>query len=258
MTVYADIFFIINFIIDYIILTLSCGKCRSFTLNRAAAAALGGLYACLSLYDLPKLTFIPLSRGFVLFLMCGISMFPVTPGNVLSAFVKAFCLSMLLSGTILSVMSLLSISYGSPLPDILLAGAVFAAYICYKSLEKSLTHTTKSSHMTIVYNGKTVTLDGKCDTGNFLKSSDGLPVIVADLDSIKCLFPKITSPQQLSEFAAPCDFRIIPYKTIADNGILYGFVPDSLIDAGNKKLNAVIAIAPIKLEAPLLFSPELL
>lgn len=258
MTVYIDIFFAVNFIIDYIILTLSCRKCRSFTANRLIASLFGAAYACMGLWDVPGFFFSFGAKITVLFMMCALSLFPCSIKIIAKACVKCFALSLLFSGSALTLMTAAGISYCSPLPDFLLAAAIAAGGTCFKYLEKNFMRKSDGFCLSIFYNGKKITLGGKCDTGNSLKSFGGLPVVVADFSSIKRLFPKITSPTQLFEFVEPADFRVIPYSTISDSGILYGFIPNRLTDEKNNKLNAVIAIAPIKLEAPLLYSPELL
>lgn len=258
MTVYIDIFFIINFITDYIILVLSCGKCRAYTANRLFASLFGSAYACLSLSDIPRVFFSFPARLAVLFIMCVLSLFPGTIKSIFYTFVKAFGLSMLFSGSVLTVMMMFGKPFTAPLPDLLLAAAVFTACLCFKLARSSLMRNTNNSFLSISYGNKQITLCGRCDTGNLLKSFGGLPVIVADFGTVKKLFPKISSPAQLSEFVNPKDFRVIPYKTISDDGILYGFVPDKLTDEKKRSLKAVIAVAPAKLEAPLLYSPELM
>ena len=110
--------------------------------------------------------------------------------------------------------------------------------------------------ITVFYMDKKIKMNGIVDTCNSLCDPiSKKPVIVTDIEVLKKLFNESLFENNLCEFVKPEDFCIIPYKTISDNGILYGFKPEKVTIQNNAVNDVIIAVAPKKLENDALINP---
>lgn len=261
MTIYIDILFAINFGVDYIILSLICGKNNKSYIKRAISSVIGALYSCL--YFMCKISFLyslPI-KLFVLLLMCAICLCPFRIKRLIEGFFKAMLISVFFSGVIISVQFFSKGYIQSNLSDMYLSAGIGIGYFMFRFFISSIKKYAACSdcEVTIYYNNKKVTVHGICDSGNSLKDSiTGLPVIIVDFRAIKRLFPSINAPIELSEFLNAKDFKVIPYKTISASGMVYGFIPQKLINANGDNIDAIVAAAPMRLEVDMLYNPMLL
>ncbi len=115
-------------------------------------------------------------------------------------------------------------------------------------------------------NGKVISVDGISDTGNSLVDSfSGKPVIIcgkAELEKI-IEIPEFSliSNDYLSYSQLLRNFRIIPYSTIGESGIIPIFAPDEILIREDKsqrikQVDALIGISSKNIKA--VFNPEIL
>ena len=97
------------------------------------------------------------------------------------------------------------------------------------------------------------------DTGNALKDPvSDMPVLVIDEKVLKSLFSPSVTRNNLCEFVQPEDFRIIPYKTISNSGITYGFIPHGLLIEDKIIKDTIIAVSPSPINTDALINPQLI
>ena len=149
------------------------------------------------------------------------------------------------------------IFYASPLllnitdiPWILLIFASFFVTISAYTKIKDKLYSTKCK-IKIDYNKKSVTIYAMIDTGNALRDPvSDMPVLVIDEKILKALFSESVTRNNLCEFVEPEDFRIIPYKTISNSGITYGFIPQKLLIEDKVIKDTIIETYPNTIVAP--------
>ena len=261
MTIYIDLFFMINFITDLIIVTLMCGARKTNIFRKILSAFFGSLYACLYFTTLPEYFFSLAAKSAVLAGMCAICFVPCRIKELIRYYVKALFISVFFSGAVLSVKAAISDTTSKEISDLVLAAGFCMGYLMLKYTVKTIKkHRPENEYrITVYHNNKKIILTGICDSGNSLCDPlSGLPVIIVDFNAIKKLFSGISSPQELCEFSDPKDFKAIPYKTIGSTGIVYGFIPNKILNGYGDEIKAIIAAAPIRLSTDMLYNPMLL
>ncbi len=94
--------------------------------------------------------------------------------------------------------------------------------------------------VTITYNKKSITIDGLADTGNALTDIfSGKPVIVCSKHTLEPL-TNVPNVENITNTKLN-GFRLIPYSTIAQGGVIVSFIPDSvqIIDKTSKRSKMV-------------------
>lgn len=268
--VYIDIYFLINFSMDFLCLFL-CAKLLSvpFFFGRALiSAALGGLYAILALFleltPLPSLL-VDLS---VCALLCAVAFFRrgQARGTLISTPVF-LAVSMLLGGVMTSLFYLLN-RLELPLSDVEPDGlsawgfailAAISGLITYLS-ERFFRRRTAARRATITVSllGRTVTLVGLCDSGNLLRDPlSGKSCIVVDADACRVLLPPLlceaakrgkTPPPELSRDLL-ARIRLIPTHTATGEALLIALRADEIqvcTDKSPHEVDALIALSSLK------------
>ncbi len=254
MEIYLDVFFFINFVIDFLLLVL-CDFSFKRIFRKVLASSLGSLYACLFIFDIPKILFMPISKILVLGIMCCIAFYPCTSKVFFEKCSLFLVISMLFCGVVYAAPLLLNSSDISP--TLLVLFAFFITRLAYIKIKEKLY--SKKCNLKIQYNKKTITIHAIIDTGNTLKDPiSNMPVLVIDERVLKALFSPSVTQNNLCEFVNPEDFRIIPYKTISNSGIIYGFIPDKLFYENKEIKNTVVAVAPSPISSDALISPQLI
>lgn len=261
MIIYIDLFFLINLGVDFLILTLSCGTEKVAFTKRFFGAFLGAIYACLICFRVPDFLFSFTVKLCVLFLMCAICFFPCKLKRYFIKTLTAFSISAFFSGLIYTLESFFQKKSIMPKQELLIALGISAAYALVKCFFSSTKKDAAKRRTTVLisYNGHSVSLSGIYDSANMLKEPvSGYPVIVADFSILEKLFPGIKSVNELCELVNVQDFKAIPYKTVSEHGIMYGFVPERLVINNRKISKAIIAAAPQKLEESVLLNSILI
>ena len=262
MDIYIDIFFGINFVMDYIVLTISDLKKITKRKRILMAAFISAFISCVMIIYPYPFFFSPVFKIILLFLMTAFATFPQTLKNYLSYSICVFISSLfLLTGVFaIEIMSesFINLSFLYTPTEILLIFGITIGYLLFKFIKYSFNANKDKAfyNMQISYNGKSVKINAIKDTGNLLKSPvSSTPVIVCDRVVFEKLFAKNIEPENLREFVETKDFKIIPYKTISETGIIYGFRPHLLKIDEKTTDNIIIGFAPIKLESEALINP---
>lgn len=266
MTVYADILFLTNFFMDYIIIRLSaaCMRLKPGKMRILAAAALGALYAVGMLIPKLSVLYTVISRLLLscvltalIFAPCGISCFAeaaVTLFSVSCAVGGAAYFFMLFTGGGVIKNGIVCIkSYK----------LFFSALLAYFAIRRAVRLTAerglrRKCRAVLCFRGKKITLDGFCDTGNFLADPISkravLPVSNAALEKI---LGRGCRAEVLTEWLDPTDIRLIPCRTVSGEGVLYGFEAEGITVNGRTAHNIIIAASKNPISHEIILNPSL-
>ena len=271
-TVYADLFFMINFSMDFLCLFLT-SRILNIKLNLLrgiSAAIFGGLYAVIAL-------FIPLEgiMGLAVdvaacIILCGISFLKLSAAKKLPIYILVYtAISMALGGIMTALFNLFNKTHlfdgikgsdGDGISVWLFALlAVISAVITLLS-GRFFTHrmARKRVSVRLDYNGETVLLEAFCDNGNLLREPiGGRPCVVADISALRGIIPEEIAHAALSgdilntdRLSAPHKSRIllIPTSTASGSKMLLGLRMDGIYveDKGKMyRVDAVVALSDI-------------
>ena len=262
MDVYIDVLFLVNFISDFSILLLCDMNFSKRIAKKIISSLIGSLYACLFVFNLPQIIYSLPAKIVVLLLMCFVAFYPCKLQLYLEKCASFLLVSVLFSGVFYAG----SIIFNNPyflfgLSDIFwLLSLISASFICrysYIKIKNKLYFNNR--RMMIQYNNKRVFLNGIVDTGNVLKDPvSSMPVLMIDKQVLCKLFSPSTMPNNLCEFVNPEDFRVIPYKTISDQGIIYGFIPEKLFLEDKEIKDIIVAVAPSPISSDALINPQII
>lgn len=263
MTIYIDLFFLINFAVDYVILSISAQRRYFRKRRKIIISAAAGVYSCLY-------TVFPNSIFYgaffkILFFVAMISalLIPCKLKEFVNGLICGILSAALICGTTYSLLLLTGFNGAAffRMPTaILISGTVIALLIYRLFAEMSKKKLSVNGYtLVITYNKKSAHLCCEADTGNSLSEPvSDCPVIVADKKILNKLFGKNVIPGNLCEFVRAEDFKVIPYHTISSSGIMYGFVPDKVTLNSKKISKTIIAFAPEKLNTDALINPLLI
>ncbi len=262
--VYVDLFFIINFSMDFLCFFLEIQLLGSrMSLGRVIfSSILGGIYACVALF-LPMVGIWDIALDFaVCALMCVIAFKSIS--HILGNTVLYIAISAVLGG-FMTAMFLLLNRLELPLGDIegdgisayvlalLALVSAIASYLWGKVFRRrtSLKHTT----VYIELDGRSVTLRGLCDSGNLLcEPISGKPCIVADTKALEpCLPEDILKmsrsgglDSQISAGKSARRLRLIPTATATGDGVLIALRADKIYlgeGSGRREVDALVALS---------------
>ncbi len=278
MTVYADMLFIVNFIINLILLKL-CSllvKVSVSTLRLSLSSAVGAVYAVFMFF--PDISFFyifpfKLAISFAMIMI-------IVPKARLVRLIKITAVFYLVSFTFAGVLLML-IYLGSaspaltpavkngifyfdiPLGSLILASALSYAVIALSQAIFKRNKTIGIRSLKIILSGRECTVPALSDTGNLLKDPiSQAPVIIAEGKFIGSLFPEGIPSLEAGE-TSNVKLRLIPYSSLGNKGgMLAGFIPDEVRIDGRKASKVIIAISPDALskedEYNALFNPNIL
>ncbi len=271
-TVYADVLFLINFSMDFLVFYL-CAKLSRRRLNSircAIAATLGGSYGVATLF-LPQNGLAPLICDILsLALICAVAFYSKEIGfrDFIGRCALFAGVSAILGGIMSALYSVLNRSGLALLePDggddisvwifALIAALGGAAAVAGGKRMKRIA-AAKQSSIEIGFGNRTVRLRAMTDTGNLLTDPlSGRGVAICELDAVKELFPRelveywergdIGSTSELPEKYA-LKLRYVPAKGAvgAKSSMLTAIVPDIFKVVGDgKEVDADVLIAPV-------------
>ncbi len=240
MQVYADLVFLINFLVDFLLL-YGTNKLSGFpgrAGQAALGAALGGAYAFACL--LPGFFF--LANGFWRLVSLALVAWIAfgTGTSALRRGILFFLLSMALGG--------LAMGLGSGTVWTLVLAAAGLWLLCLVGFGRG-NAAARYLNIQITYRGRQVHLTALADTGNTLKDPvSGLPVLVADARAARQLLgleeEQLKDPMQTLAQGTVPGLRLIPYHAVGTpGGFLLGLRPDRLLCNG-KAADMVVAFAP--------------
>ena len=267
MVVYADILMLVNFIVDYFLISLT-GKFlqkRIKFYKLLLASAVGGLFSLYIFFPQFNLFFQILIHllmcailSFIAFGFCGLK-------NFLRSVVVLFCINFAYSGAMIAVWSVFkpygmvinnSVIYFDISPMFLIIFSVigyFGAIFIRKVIKKPFL-SNSYCFVTLTLNDRKIDLQGVVDTGNSLVDVFGLSqILITDIDTVK----KILG----TEINNPVRFRKIPCGTVTGERLLDGYrIDDAKIVFNNKNYNfknpvLAVSITPI-LDAKIIINPD--
>lgn len=250
--IYADIYFLINFSMDFICLFLTgiiLGK-RIRIPRIILGAAIGGVYSLLNLCLDFADPFRVIITVFAAFIMC-FSSFGGTGAykEIIFPTFLYISVSFFMGGALTYLYSALG-KYFAPssqdfsillIPASLICG--FLSYIISKKAKKRLS--AKKFEIEIV-TSKKHKFSAFCDSGNLLREPvGGFPVIIlskkASLNYITC---GIFTPEEALKYPEVSEkIRIIPAKSAFSGGILVGFIPKGGVNIENRNLSCCVAFS---------------
>ena len=269
-TVYADVLFLINFSMDFLVFYICAvlaGR-RVEPLRSALASAIGGVYGVISLFIEREGAKVWLFDVLSLVLICTVA-FASKDLNI-----RAFsgrCIlfasvSAVIGGIMTAISSALERSGLSSLEyedgddisvwlfALIAAAGGAAAFVGGKRMKRLAI--SKPADLIIEYEGKSVCVRAMTDTGNMLTDPlSGRAVAMCELDALSNLFSEEMfgywkNGELATKIAPGCISRIrfIPAKGVlsAKSSLIAAFVPDSVTVVTNKEKRAVdILIAPL-------------
>ena len=269
-TVYADLYFMINFSMDFLCLFLAA-KMLSMKLNvfrMLLAAALGGVYAVLALFLSVGRVWALVIDMAVCALLCAVAFAKRKQWRASVMFIPVYiAVSMVLGGFMTALFNLFN-RLDIPLPEgdgdgmsiwlfailavlgglsVLLGGRFFA--------RKS---SRKNADVTVTYKGKSVSVRALCDSGNLLRDPvSNCPCVVVDTAFLKGVLPDevldLSAKRNVLSLGGLCQeniarVRLIPAQTATGEGLLVAFRADSVdVDSGKGKRSADALIVASRL-----------
>lgn len=271
-TVYVDLFFMINFSMDFLCLFLTSKILnRRMSVWRALlAAALGGLYADLALlFPLGRLASVAADCA-VCALMCGIVFYRKKKIASLPLYILVFAaVSMALGGFMTAFFHLLNRSSllegaepssgdGISVWIFALLALISAAITLIGGRFFTRRTSQKNAEVQVFYDGRSTRLHAMTDNGNLLREPmSGRPCIVADVKAMSSILPreilraaKADDPSAM-ETVSPAhvkNLRLIPTHTAAGEGLLLGIRMERiLVECGktSREVDAMIVLADL-------------
>jgi sigma-E processing peptidase SpoIIGA len=254
--VYGDIAFLINFCMDYILLSFMCraASCRASCLRRAAAAAIGGIGAVCAFYVNTRFG-IPMQL-FLGVLMC----MAAAPWSGVRALVCRTAVffggALVLGGGMLALLCGIGanvlVKSGAFYIEMNVGILMLSALICTAFLytaEFIIRHSPLRLRKSVIvrFMGKSAVLRGYVDTGNTL-TAGGMPVILAHWESVRELFPSGASLADFMTYCPPGRTRAVEYRVVDGNGVIWCIEPDGVLVDG-RHCDALVGICGHSLSA---------
>lgn len=269
--IYVDVLIVLNWYINYFIL-LGTAKITHIGFKRrrlVLSSLVGALFSLIIL--LPPMNYLinvilRLILSLILILIAfGVKNFPTTLKMSLY-----FCvISFLFAGIMMALKGILNSEVISTNNSYVYANfsiefLIVSTALCYgvlcllRYLIDKNTSTSGDWLLTITYDSKSIEIKGLADTGNALNDTfTGKPVIVCSKSSLK----DIVNIPNLDSVGSLKGFRLIPFSTISNGGIIVSFVPDrvTITDLSNghsKEVDVLIGISGDCTQA--IFNPKIL
>lgn len=250
MTVYIDSLFLLDFVLDYLLLLLT-GKVTGSPLVRwrlALAAALGGGYSVLCV-----VTALPALSHWAVKLSVGVLLVLVAYGHC-HRLPRCVVIFLALSAAFGGGLYALELMLGRPLilrlPSVLLFSVAAYGALSLAGRKLACHGPAQLRKLTVTFGGRSVTLTALVDTGNALTDPmTGQGVPVAEGDALATLLPPEADyrrpAQCFPSLPDPSRFRLLPYRSVGvDNGLLLVLRADALTVDGKARSSRLIALSP--------------
>lgn len=250
MTVYIDSLFLLDLVVDYLLLLLT-GKVTGSPLVRwrlALAAALGGGYSVLCV-----VARLPVLAHPVFKLAAAVLLVLLAYGHC-RHLPRCVVLFLALSAAFGGGLYALELMWGHPLtlsvPAVLLFSGAAYALLSLAGRKLARHGPAQLRTVTVSLNGRRATLTALVDTGNTLTDPmTGQGVPVAEGDALAELLPPQADcrcpAQCFPSLPDPAKFRLLPYRSVGvDGGLLLAVRADALEVDGKPIPNRLIALSP--------------
>lgn len=248
--IYADVLFFVNFMIDLMLLSLTAFFMKKEVKKRRLllSSAFGALFAVLLFYIGLHIAFSVLSSCIMILILFSFGNIRIFMKSLFVFFVISFIFGGIVQAFYtLSPNGIVWINNGIIYLDISLFSLILFALIAYilsillSKLFSNASLTSLYANVLIEVENTSVKAVGFTDTGNGLVDViSGIPVIIAEFDTVKNLIPKelwgLLDGNNLNPDFSNYSynsfykrFRAIPYKGVWKNGnLLYCFKPDAV------------------------------
>lgn len=280
-SVYIDILFFVNFMINTVILMASAAlmKIKYSPARILLGAALGAVYACVIFF--PKLGFLYTlgARAAVAAAICTAAFAPKSVRQCVKQAAVFYATTAVFGLVTLALLYFTDIGiklggvisngvfyFNIPLRFLLVSCALSYAAITLVQRFLKKSGVRSFAPVTLVVGTKSVELNALIDTGNLLKDPlSGKSVMIAEASSVAPLFDfdiaNLADAGDVSHL--PAGFRLVPFSSVGrKNGILTAFVPDRVIIENSEHTDIITAICKDALSASrdydALLSPEAL
>lgn len=265
MVVYVDTLFLINLVINYILLLVTARLCAAPTprLRLLGGAALGALYAVAVV--LPYWAFLPLP---IIKAAVGVMMVLISFGGqprILRLTLVFFAVSAAFGGAVMAASMLSGNGFDGVLTTVSFKILLIAFAVCYIVLTVVFKRAARHRGGGVVslklrQGDRELSMRALRDTGNALTDPmTGKPVIVAGVNDLKPLFPNnvlgavtalrlkgaVKVMEELADLEKTMRFQLIPYSAVGvAGGMLLAFKPDEIIVDGKNKTGMLLALSP--------------
>ena len=269
--IYADVLFLINFTINYVLLSVT-GKIMAIKRENKRviiSSAVGALYSCFIFFPALSIMYTLISKvifsGIITYLA-----FNIKKPLLLIKGTAVFYISSFMLGGITMALFFVTGIYKKTiavtnngviyfnLPWKILFISTLISYIFIKIVSKIIKQRriTVQKEVKINYHNKSISLMGMVDTGNMLCDPiSKKPVIVCEIGVLKSILPENMIDifcNNAEDYDIPYkkgeNIRIIPYKCIGkENGVMFGFLSDSVTVDNNVFENITVGVHPGKL-----------
>lgn len=265
MVVYVDTLFLINLVINYILLLVTARLCAAPTprLRLLGGAALGAFYAVAVV--LPYWAFLPLP---IIKAAVGVMMVLISFGGqprILRLALVFFAVSAAFGGAVMAASMLSGNGFGGVLTTVSFKVLLIAFAVCYIVLTVVFKRAARHRDGGVVslklrQGDRELSMRALRDTGNALTDPmTGKPVIVAGVNDLKPLFPNnvlsavtalrlkgaVKVMEELADLEKTMRFQLIPYSAVGvAGGMLLAFKPDEIIVDGKNKTGMLLALSP--------------
>ncbi len=253
MTVYLDILFFINFFMNYLVISLCAAiAAKKVKIGRKLlGSCLGGIYGIFIF--IPDLSVICSFLSAFLFsgVMVWVVFYPFGIKDFLKSLSAFYISSFVLSGGIYMILPYIGggvirnsvLYYGSNEVILPATGIFFVALKTMAYIRKQ--RTKKGYRVSIKYRENKAFFDAFLDTGNMLYDPvSKKPVVVADKMVLEKLFSKNCNLLNIWEWVDSTDIRLIPYKTLDNEGVMLGFLTDEFMVDEKVLENVIVALSP--------------
>lgn len=263
--IYVDVLFLVNFIINYLILFAS-GKIQAVVIRRwrlLIGGFIGAIYGVATFF--PDMEFLS-----ALFSKLATSSLMVLISFGWELFLKkllVFLLTSLAFGGVIFASMLLGagglvetrsgIYYFHISAPVLIFVSVISYILFSLIFNRSASRADrKISRVTVLSNGASINANALHDTGNSLRDpGTNAPVLISDYSVLRNAFPPMvreildsetpeTFPLVLDKISPYGKFKLIPYKTVGvPFALMLAYKPDKILVDGKEKHGALIALS---------------
>lgn len=261
-SVYIDILFFINLMINTIILTATASLIKiKYSPTRVFFGALvGAVYACIIFFPKLHLLYTFAFKLLIAVIICKISYASKNAKQLIKQTAVFFGTTITFGIFSLALLYFTDIGiklggvisngiFYFNIPLLYLVASCATAYIAIIIVQHFLKQNSLRNYtnVTIINNGKSVELKALVDTGNMLKDPfSGKTVMITELNVMAPLFefdPKVFLDENINLNNLPPGFRIVPYASLGNkNGILIAFVPEKIIINNCIQKNIIAAV----------------
>lgn len=255
MTVYIDVLFVVNLIINYLLLltTSKLAKQHSPVWRLIAGATAGAVYAVCIFFPQVRALYTVIAKIIVSFILVAIT-FKIRKWCAFLKTVGIFYISSFIFGGVSlgifyftgagrgTIISNGIFYYNLSLRILILSTAI--AYVIIRMIWRiyKADRIREYKRIEVRFMGKSVWLNALIDTGNMLcEPITGTPVIIGEFETLKPILPdefkniyKSSTPEEIicnsTDESLTGRLRVIPFSSLGNtDGLLLGFRPDSVM-----------------------------